>query len=140
ARAAQRNGLPDYLHWANREICLIVQAESRAGLDALDDILAVEGVDAVFIGPSDLAASMGHLGRSDHPEVRTAVLDAIEKIARSGKAAGVFATRLEAARDYARAGARFIALGTDTLLLRQSAVGLVQAFRAGADQATGTGY
>ncbi len=83
---------------------------------------------------------MGHLGRPDHPEVRTAVLDAIEKIAHSGKAAGVFATRLDAARAYAQAGARFIALGTDTLLLRQSAAGLVQAFRAGADQATGTGY
>ncbi len=140
ARAAHWNGVPDYVRQANDEICLIVQAESRAALEALDDILAVEGVDAVFIGPSDLAASMGHLGRPDHPEVRTAVLDAIEKIAHSGKAAGVFATRLDAARAYAQAGARFIALGTDTLLLRQSAAGLVQAFRAGADQATGTGY
>jgi 4-hydroxy-2-oxoheptanedioate aldolase len=140
ARAARWNGVPDYLRQADGEICLIVQAESRAALAALDDILAVEGVDAVFIGPSDLAASMGHLGRPDHPEVRTAVLDALEKIARSGKAAGVFATRLDAARAYGQAGARFIALGTDTLLLRQSAAGLAQAFRDGADQAAGAGY
>lgn len=140
ARAARWNGVPDYLRCADGEICLIVQAESRAALEALDDILAVEGVDAVFIGPSDLAASMGHLGRPDHPEVRTAVLGAIEKIARSGKAAGVFATRLDAARAYGQAGARFIALGTDTLLLRQSATSLVLAFREGADQAAGTGY
>ncbi len=140
ARAAQWNGLPDYLHWANREICLIVQAESQAGLDALDDIAAVEGVDAVFIGPSDLAASMGHLGRPDHPEVRAAVLDAIERIARSGKAAGVFATRLEDAYAFCRAGAAFVALGTDTLLLRQAALGLARAFRAGATDAAGAGY
>ncbi|MHA3904892.1 HpcH/HpaI aldolase family protein [Castellaniella sp. WN] len=140
ARAARWNGVPDYLGQADGEICLIVQAESRAGLEALDDILAVDGVDAVFIGPSDLAASMGRLGSPDHPEVRAAVLGAIGKIARSGKAAGVFATRLDAARVYVQAGARFVALGTDTLLLRQSAAGLAQAFRSGADQAAGTGY
>jgi 4-hydroxy-2-oxoheptanedioate aldolase len=140
ARAARWNGVPDYLRRADGEICLIVQAESRAALEALDEILAVDGVDAVFIGPSDLAASMGRLGSPDHPEVRAAVLGAIGKIARSGKAAGVFAPRLDAAREYGRAGARFIALGTDTLLLRQSAAGLAQAFRAGADQAAGTGY
>lgn len=140
ARAARWNGVPDYLRRADGEICLIVQAESRAALEALDEILAVDGVDAVFIGPSDLAASMERLGSPDHPEVRAAVLGAIGKIARSGKAAGVFAPRLDAAREYGRAGARFIALGTDTLLLRQSAAGLAQAFRAGADQAAGTGY
>lgn len=140
ARAAQWNGLSDYLHWSNDEICLIVQAESRAGLEALDDILAVDGVDAVFIGPSDLAASMGHLGGADHPEVRAAVLDAIGRIARSNKAAGVFATRLEDAHAFCQAGAAFVALGTDTLLLRHAAQGLAQAFHAGAAQATGAGY
>ncbi|KAB0621243.1 HpcH/HpaI aldolase family protein [Castellaniella defragrans] len=140
ARAARWNGVPDYLKRADDEICLIVQAESRASLDALDDILTVEGVDAVFIGPSDLAASMGHLGQPEHPEVRAAVLGALEKVVRSGKAAGVFATRLDTARLYCQAGARFVALGTDTLLLRQSAAGLVQAFHAGAAQAAGAGY
>lgn len=140
ARAARWNGVPDYLQRANDEICLIVQAESREGLAALDDILAVDGIDAVFIGPSDLAASMGHLGRPNHPDVQAAVLDAIQRIARSGKAAGIFATRLDAARAFCQAGVRFVAVGTDTLLLRQSAEGLVKAFREGADRAVGSGY
>ncbi|HUH41231.1 MAG TPA: HpcH/HpaI aldolase/citrate lyase family protein [Castellaniella sp.] len=140
ARAAGWNGVPDYLQWANQEICLIVQAESQASLDALDDILAVEGVDAVFIGPSDLAASMGYLGQSNHPAVQAAVLGGIQKIAHSGKAAGVFATQLEAARAYCQAGARFVALGTDTLLLSHAAQGLVHAFHAGEKNATGAGY
>ncbi|MFT0531561.1 aldolase/citrate lyase family protein [Castellaniella hirudinis] len=140
ARAARWNGIPGYLQQANDEICLIVQAESSAALAALDDIAAVDGVDAVFIGPSDLAASMGHIGQPDHPEVRAAVLDAIARVARAGKAVGVFATKLDAARAFAQAGARFVAVGTDTLLLRQSALGLVQAFHEGAGQATGAGY
>uniref|UniRef100_UPI00333EE744 HpcH/HpaI aldolase/citrate lyase family protein n=1 Tax=Castellaniella defragrans TaxID=75697 RepID=UPI00333EE744 len=140
ARAASWNGVPDYLRWANEEICLIVQAESREGLDALDDILAVDGVDGVFIGPSDLAASMGHLGQADHPEVRAAVQEAIGRIVQSGKAAGIFATRLDAARAFCEAGVSFVALGTDTLLLRQAAQGLVQAFRAGATDVAGAGY
>ncbi|MBV2179796.1 MAG: HpcH/HpaI aldolase/citrate lyase family protein [Castellaniella sp.] len=140
ARAARWNGVPDYLRQANDEICLIVQAESCEGLAALDEILAVDGIDAVFIGPSDLAASMGHLGQPNHPDVQMAVLDAIRRIARSGKAAGVFATRLDAASAFAQAGAHFLAVGTDTLLLRQAAEGLVKAFREGADRAVGSGY
>ncbi|WP_322994810.1 aldolase/citrate lyase family protein [Castellaniella sp.] len=140
ARAAHWNGIPGYLQQANDEICLIVQAESHAALASLDEILTVDGVDAVFIGPSDLAASMGHIGQPDHPEVRAAVLDAIGRVSRSGKAAGVFATKLDTAQVFAQAGARFIAVGTDTLLLRQSAVGLVKAFHEGANQATGAGY
>lgn len=140
ARAARWNGVPDYLRHANDEVCLIVQAESREGLAALDDILAVDGIDAVFIGPSDLAASMGYLGQPGHSDVQAAVLDAIRRIDRSGKAAGIFATRLDAAGAFCRAGARFVAIGTDTLLLRQAAENLVNAFRDGADRAAGSGY
>ena len=140
ARASRWNGVPGYLQQANEQICLIVQAESLAALAALDDILAVDGVDAVFLGPSDLAASMGLLGQPGHAEVKAAVLDAIARITRSGKAAGVFATQLDAAREFCRAGARFVAVGTDTLLLRHAAEGLARAFRDGADQAAGAGY
>lgn len=140
ARAARWNGVPDYLHRADREICLMLQCESQLGLDNLDEILAVDGVDAIFIGPSDLAASMGHLGNAGHPDVRAAVMTAIRKITVSGKAAGVFATKMADAYAFCQAGANFVAIGTDTLLLRQSAIALVQAFNAGENQATGTGY
>ena len=95
ARAARWNGVQDYVRHANDEICLIVQVETRQGLENLDAILAVGGVDGVFIGPADLAASLGHLGDARHPEVRAAIEDALVRIAASGKAAGVFVTEPE---------------------------------------------
>jgi len=68
ARASNFGGIPDYLTTADDQICLLVQVESQAGLDALDEILAVEGIDGIFIGPMDLATSMGHFGNPKHPE------------------------------------------------------------------------
>ena len=128
ARAARWNGIPDYFAQADGEVCLILQVESPAGLAAIEEIAAVEGVDAVFVGPSDLAASLGHLGQPGHPEVRAAVGDALTRISASGKAAGVFATDPDTARAYCAKGARFAAVGVDTLLLRNAALRLAHAF------------
>lgn len=113
ARASRFAAIPDYLTTANDQICLIVQVESRAGLAALDDILAIEGIDGVFIGPADLAADMGHLGNAAHPEVRAAVLGAIGRIAASGRAAGVLAVEDGFIADCLQAGARFVGVGID---------------------------
>ncbi len=115
ARASRFSALPDYLLTANEQICLILQVESRAGLAALDDILALPGVDCVFIGPADLAADMGHLGDASHPEVRAAIMDAIRRIAASGKAAGVLSTEDPFLAECMRAGARFVGVGIDVL-------------------------
>jgi 4-hydroxy-2-oxoheptanedioate aldolase len=115
ARASRFSGLPDYLTTANDEICLILQVESRAGLAALDAILAVPGIDCVFIGPSDLAADMGHLGNAGHPDVRAAVLDALRRIAASGAAAGVLTTDDGFIKDCVAAGARFVGVGIDVI-------------------------
>jgi 4-hydroxy-2-oxoheptanedioate aldolase len=115
ARASNFAAIPDYLTTANDEICLILQVESRAGLAALDRILAIDGIDCVFIGPSDLAADMGHLGNAAHPDVRQAVLDALRRIAASGKAAGVLATEEAFIQDCSAAGARFIGVGIDVI-------------------------
>ena len=115
ARASRFSSVPDYLTTANDQICLILQVESRAGLAALDDILALPGIDCVFIGPADLAADMGHLGNAAHPEVHAAVLDAISRIAASGKAAGVLSTENGFIADCVRAGARFVGVGIDVL-------------------------
>jgi 4-hydroxy-2-oxoheptanedioate aldolase len=113
ARASRFSAIPDYLTTANDQICLILQVESRAGLAALDDILLIEGVDSVFIGPADLAADMGHLGNAGHPEVREAIFDALHRIAASGKTAGVLATEDGFIRDCLAAGARFVGVGID---------------------------
>lgn len=115
ARASRFSAIPDYLTTANDQICLILQVESRAGLAALDDILALPGIDSVFIGPADLAADMGHLGDAGHPDVRSAVLNALTRIAASGKAAGVLSTEDTFIADCVKAGARFVGVGIDVL-------------------------
>lgn len=129
ARAARWNGVEGYFGQADQEMCLIVQIESTTGLAGLDAILQVEGVDAVFIGPSDLAASMGYLGNPGHADVKAAVNDAIARIAASGKAAGVFSADPVAAEAYRQAGASFLLVGVDALLLRNSAVTLADRFK-----------
>jgi len=129
ARAARWNGVNGYFEHADSEMCLIVQIESQAGLDALERILAIDGIDAVFIGPSDLAASLGHLGNPGHPRVKEAVGQAIDRIVASGKAAGVFSADPAMAKSYQERGARFLAAGVDTLLLRNAAVDLVGKFK-----------
>lgn len=129
ARAARWNGVTNYFAEADQEMCLIVQIESAAGLAELDAITSVEGVDGVFIGPSDLAASMGYLGNPGHPAVQAAVLSGIEKITAAGKAAGVFSADAAAADAFRQAGARFLLVGVDALLLRNSAAALAKRFR-----------
>jgi len=129
ARAARWNGVKDYVRQADAEMCLIVQIETRQGLENLDEILAVDGVDAAFVGPADLAASLGHLGDSGHPEVRAAIESSLQRIAASGKAAGVFVTDPVLAQHYHSCGASFVAVGGDTTLLRNAAVKLAASFR-----------
>ena len=131
ARAARWNAVPDHVGHAEDELCLIVQIETRAGLDNLEAILAVEGVDAAFIGPADLAASLGHLGEPRHPEVVAAIEAALPRIAASGKAAGVFVTDPSMARRYRECGASFVAVGGDTTLLRTAASRLAASFHEG---------
>jgi 4-hydroxy-2-oxoheptanedioate aldolase len=115
ARASRFSAVTDYLATANDQICLILQIESRAGLAELDAILAIPGIDCVFIGPADLAADMGHLGNAGHPEVHAAVMDAIRRISASGKAAGVLATEDAFIADCVAAGACFVGVGIDVL-------------------------
>ena len=121
ARASRFAAITDYGQTADAEICLLVQVESRAGLEALDDILAVEGIDGVFIGPADLAADMGHLGDIKHPEVQEAIMDALRRIRAAGKAPGILATQEDMTNDALQAGAQFVAVGADSLLLVSSA-------------------
>ena len=86
-RATRYGRIKDYYHHAAQELCVIIQVESRAALDDLPRIVAVDGVDGVFIGPSDLAASLGHLGNPAHEEVQTAIAHAVKLVRAAGKAA-----------------------------------------------------
>ncbi len=120
-RATGFGRTPDYFARAADEQCLILQVETRHAVDQIEAIAAVDGVDGIFIGPSDLSADMGLLGQNAHPDVRAAVSDAIRRIRRAGRFAGV----LTPVEDFAKAcladGAAFVAVGNDlSLLARQS--------------------
>lgn len=120
ARASDFAAISDYLATARNEICLLVQIESRKGLDALDDILQVDGLDGVFLGPSDLAADMGFLGNPGHADVREAVLQAIETSVASGKAAGILTLDQELQAACRLRGASFIATDIDVTLFART--------------------
>lgn len=129
ARAAQWNRVPAYLHEANDQVCLLVQVETRRGLENLDHIAAVEGVDGVFIGPSDLSAALGHLGHPAHPDMQAVIENAIRRIQAAGRAAGILTTDEEQARRYLALGCAFVAVGVDTLLLAHATQELARRFR-----------
>lgn len=131
ARVSRWNARKNYLDEANDEVCLLVQAETVTALRNLSAICAVDGVDGVFIGPADLAASMGHRGKPGHPEVQAAIEQAIRTIAASGKAAGTLTSDVAAARRYLALGARFVAVGIDVSLLAQASRGLAAEFGLG---------
>ncbi len=139
ARASRWNARPDYLDRANDEVCLLVQAETAAALRNLAAICAVDGVDGVFIGPADLAASMGHRGRPGHPEVQAAIEQGIATIVASGKAAGILTADTALARRYLALGARFVAVGVDVSLLAQATRGLAQSFGGNGAAPAGNG-
>jgi len=129
ARASRFSGIADYTQHADDEVCLLLQVENRAGMAALDDILAVDGVDGVFIGPADLAADMGFRGRADAPEVVQVIGDAIRRIRAAGKAAGILATNEAQARHWIDTGANFVAVGIDVLVLANGLRALAAKFR-----------
>lgn len=128
-RASQFSGISDYIESAQEQLCLLVQVESRNGIAALDDILGIDGVDGVFIGPADLAADLGYPGNSEHPEVEAVIKMALEKISASDKASGCLAVgdaTLARYRDY---GTQFLAVGIDITLLATAARAKAQQWR-----------
>lgn len=139
ARASAFNRITDYLATANDEVCLLVQVESLKGIDALDEIAAMDGVDGVFIGPSDLAADMGFLGRPGAPEVQAVVCDAIARLVAMGKPAGILIGDQALARRYLELGATFVAIGNDVTLLSNAASKLLVEFKAGAPTSSAGG-
>jgi len=132
ARASAFGARGDYLASANDEVCLLLQVESVTALKSLEAIAGTEGVDGVFIGPADLAASMGFRGRPDAPEVRAAMTDAIARIRATGKAAGILSSNEALARHWLDLGATFVAVGSDVGLLGGGTRRLAKAFGRGA--------
>jgi 4-hydroxy-2-oxoheptanedioate aldolase len=129
-RAARYGRVKDYLKRADSEICVIAQVETRSALDELEAIATTDGIDAVFIGPADLAASLGHVGHPQHPEVQAALEDGVRRLTAIGVPAGILTANEEEARRYINWGYRFVAVGIDIALLARGADALAQRFKS----------
>src|SRR3989442_6334952 len=128
-RANRFGRLKDYFARANEEIGLLLQLETRGALQNLEAIAAVEGVDGLFIGPSDLAAALGHLGDNRHAEVRAAIEQAVQRIRQAGKGAGILAPLEADARHWLAQGCTVVAVGSDLGLLARSSEALAAKFK-----------
>ena len=119
-RVSNFGQMSDYGQTADEQICLVVQVESKIGLENLEDIVAVDGVDGVFIGPADLSASLGYLGQTMHPDMQETILSALTRISDGGKAPGILTTDDGMIKASLDAGARFVAVAMDIALLLKS--------------------
>ena len=129
-RATRFGRVKDYFKRAEEELCVLVQVETRLGLDKLEAIAATDGVDGVFIGPADLSAGLGHLGDMGHAEVKQSIDDAIGRIRKAGKAAGILTAVEAEARHYLDIGCLFVAVGADVGLLARESEKLCAKFKA----------
>ena len=128
-RANRYGRVEDYAKRAASEICVLVQIETRAAADRLEEIAAVDGVDGVFIGPSDLAAALGHLGNNRHPEVRAAIEQLGARAMKAGTPIGILATVETDAKAFFEMGFTFVAVASDLGLLRKATDDVVGRFR-----------
>ncbi len=129
-RANNYGRVPDYAAHAAEDICVLVQVESPWAVDTVPGIGAIEGIDGIFIGPNDLAANSGFLGRASAPEMRAAIQKGLERIKATGKAAGTLNYREDEAKALFAAGFSFIAVSGDVGLLAREADRIAKSFRA----------
>ena len=129
-RASRWGGIDDYMAKAADQLCLLIQIETRMALANLADLAAVEDVDGFFIGPNDLAASLGHPGRPGHSDVQKAIEEAISSLVSAGRPAGILTGDIEDAIRYAGLGCRFIAVGSDAGTLARGLRELASSTRA----------
>jgi 2-dehydro-3-deoxyglucarate aldolase len=128
-RSNQYGYVADYFERINDNIAVLVQIESRPGLDAVEQIASVDGVDALFIGPSDLSASLGHFGKPNHPEVQEAMAHVLGVAKAAGKPVGILSGNELDCRRYLDMGMTVVAVGLDVVLLRNASRELRQRFK-----------
>ena len=127
-RANRFGRVKEYFQKAASEMCVLVQVETRPALDRIEEIAAVDGVDGVFIGPSDLAAALGHIGNAGHPDVQAAIQAAPKRL--GGKPAGILTPVVADAKRYIEWGYKFVAVGIDLAIIARTSESLVQTFNS----------
>jgi 2-keto-3-deoxy-L-rhamnonate aldolase RhmA len=120
-RASRFGAMNDYVHCASESLFLIVQIETMKSLKNLDEILSVDGVDAVFFGPGDLSADLGEVGNAGGELVTETIVSALPTIRKTGKFAGALAIHDEQSKSFADAGFDFISVANDCAMLFGSA-------------------
>lgn len=128
-RASDYGAIEDYVQTACAQICVMVQVETPRALSNLDAILAVDGLDGVFIGPADLSAAMGHPGEPDAPAVVAAIEDALPRIRAAGKTAGIIAFKADNLPRYVELGANFVGVGGDATVYAKAVRDLARSAR-----------
>lgn len=128
-RASRFGRIKNYHQRAIDEICVLVQIETQEGLDNLEEIARVEGIDGVFIGPGDLSAGIGYLGDQGHPDVQRTIKLAIKRIVAAGNIPGILTPDEKLARDYIEAGCVYTAVGSDSGLLARGSEQIAQRFK-----------
>ena len=129
SRAAQWKRVPDYFQKVQDELCLIIQIETVKGMENIEAICAVEGIDGVFIGPADLAGSMGMIGQPSSDKVRAEVVRGLNIIKGSDKVPGVLAVTEPIVEEYRKAGAKFIGVGVDLIALAKATTAMANKFK-----------
>ena len=128
-RSNRFGAVPGYFAGIDEQICVLVQIESRRGLDAAAEIASVDGIDGVFVGPADLSAAVGHLNDANHPESQAAIATVFKAVDGAGKAIGILAPVEADARRYMEMGARFVAVGSDLGVFRNGTQALRDKFK-----------
>ena len=129
-RSNRYGTIPDYFTTVNQHMCVMVQIENLTGADAARDIAALDGVDCLFVGPSDLAAGMGHIGNAGHPDVQAVIAGVFADAKACGKPSGILAPAEADARRYLAMGATFVGVGSDLGAFRSATQALCDRYRA----------
>ena len=128
-RSNKYGTVKDYFKEVNDNICMLVQIESREGIDNIDAICQVDGVDGIFIGPSDFSAAVGFLGQPNHPDVQAGMKHVMDRAKANRKPIGILAPVEADARRYIEMGATFVAVGSDLGVLRMQTQALRDKFK-----------
>lgn len=112
----QRGTFGDYIKQANAETLVAIHIETVEAVEHLPEIIAIEGIDVIFIGPTDLSHSLGVAGEANHPTVQATMQRIVDLVAPSDKALGIMVTSMETARQWRERGARYITIGMESLL------------------------
>jgi len=139
ARASRWGRVEDYMDKANDEMCLLIQVETKKGIENLDEILSVEGIDGIFFGAADLAASYDLAGQTNHPVIVDIILDGLKRCRANNLAGGVLCADQGLNQRFIEAGANFVAVGVDALLLASATSSLCAQYK-GSDKVIKTSY